>query len=54
MPQSQVFLVGIDFEQPDDSIAIGTLAQVKIHCEYRSVRLVGLSHRRQHVRPGLL
>jgi putative peptide zinc metalloprotease protein len=36
MPQSQVFLVGIDFEQPDDSIAINSAAQVKIHCEYRS------------------
>jgi putative peptide zinc metalloprotease protein len=35
-PQSQVFLVGIDFEKPDDSIAINTQAQVKIHCEYRS------------------
>jgi putative peptide zinc metalloprotease protein len=36
VPQSQVFLVGIDFLQPDDSIAINTAAQVKIHCEYRS------------------
>ena len=36
VPQSQVFLVGIDFEKPDDSIAINTQAQVKIHCEYRS------------------
>ncbi len=36
MPQSQVFLIGIDFEQPDDSIAIHSHAQVKIHCEYRS------------------
>jgi putative peptide zinc metalloprotease protein len=36
IPQSQVFLVGIDFEQPDDSIAINSHAQVKIHCEYRS------------------
>jgi putative peptide zinc metalloprotease protein len=35
-PQSQVFLVGIDFEQPDDSIVINSAAQVKIHCEYRS------------------
>jgi putative peptide zinc metalloprotease protein len=35
-PQSQVFLVGIDFEKPDDSIAMNTAAQVKIHCEYRS------------------
>jgi putative peptide zinc metalloprotease protein len=36
VPQSQVFLVGIDFEKPDDGIAINTQAQVKIHCEYRS------------------
>jgi putative peptide zinc metalloprotease protein len=36
VPQSQVFLVGIDFEQPDDTIAINSTAQVKIHCEYRS------------------
>ncbi|MSQ95447.1 MAG: biotin/lipoyl-binding protein [Gemmataceae bacterium] len=35
-PQSQVFLIGIDFEQPDDSIAINAHAQVKIHNEYRS------------------
>jgi putative peptide zinc metalloprotease protein len=36
VPQSQVFLVGIDFVDPDDSIAINSAAQVKIHCEYRS------------------
>lgn len=36
IPQSQVFLVGIDFIEPDDSIAINTHAQVKIHNEYRS------------------
>ena len=36
VPQSQVYLVGIDFEQPDDSIAINAGAQVKIHNEYRS------------------
>ncbi len=36
LPQSQVFLVGIDLVQPDDSIAIKSLAQVKIHNEYRS------------------
>jgi putative peptide zinc metalloprotease protein len=35
-PQSQVFLVGIDFDKPDDSIAINSLGQAKIHCEYRS------------------
>lgn len=37
VPQSQVYLVGIDFERPDDTIAINTGAQVKIHCEYRSI-----------------
>ena len=36
LPQSQVFLVGIDFEQPDDTIAINSPGHVKIHCEYRS------------------
>lgn len=36
IPQSQVYLVGINFEKPDDSIAINASAQVKIHCEYRS------------------
>jgi putative peptide zinc metalloprotease protein len=35
-PQTQVFLVGIDFDQPDDAIAPGALAQVKIHCTYRT------------------
>jgi putative peptide zinc metalloprotease protein len=36
VPQSQVFLVGVEFEQADDTIAINSGAQVKIHCEYRS------------------
>lgn len=36
IPQAQVYLVGIDFNQPDDAIAPGSLAQVKIHNEYRS------------------
>ncbi|MBI2803619.1 MAG: biotin/lipoyl-binding protein [Planctomycetes bacterium] len=35
-PQGQVFLVGIDFIEPADSIVINSHAQVKIHCEYRS------------------
>jgi putative peptide zinc metalloprotease protein len=36
-PQSQVYLVGIDFETPPDrAITPGTLGQAKIHCEYRS------------------
>ncbi len=36
MPQSQVFLVGIDLDESDPNIALGSMAQVKIHCEYRS------------------
>jgi putative peptide zinc metalloprotease protein len=36
-PQAQIYLVGIDFENPDRAIAPGTMAQVKIHCEYRSM-----------------
>jgi hypothetical protein len=35
-PQSQVFLVGVDLIDPDDTIAINSHAQVKIHCEYHS------------------
>ena len=35
-PQSQVFLVGIDVLDPDDTIAINSHAQVKIHNEYHS------------------
>lgn len=35
-PQSQVFLVPIDFIDPDDTIAINSHAQVKVHCEYHS------------------
>jgi len=36
VPQAQVYLVGINIDHPDDAIAPGTLAQVKIHCDYRS------------------
>jgi putative peptide zinc metalloprotease protein len=36
LPQSQVFLVGVDIVEPDDTIAINSIAQVKIHNEYRS------------------
>ena len=35
-PQDQIYLIAIDFEDPDEAICTGTLAQVKIHCEYRS------------------
>src|SRR5262249_36648841 len=36
VPQAQVYLVGIDIENPDGAICPGVRAQVKIHCEYRS------------------
>jgi putative peptide zinc metalloprotease protein len=36
-PQAQIYLVGISFTHPDPSICPGTIAQVKIHCEYRSM-----------------
>jgi hypothetical protein len=35
-PQGQWFLVGVDFVEPDDTIAINSHAQVKFHNEYRS------------------
>ena len=36
VPQSQVYLVGIDIEDADGAICPGVLSQVKIHCEHRS------------------
>jgi putative peptide zinc metalloprotease protein len=36
IPQSPVYLVAITIIQPDDAISPGSLAQVKIHCEYRT------------------
>ncbi len=36
IPQAQVYLVSINFDHPDAAIVPGTMAQVKIHCEYRS------------------
>jgi putative peptide zinc metalloprotease protein len=35
-PQAQQYLVAITILNPDDSIYPGTLAQVKIHCQWRS------------------
>jgi putative peptide zinc metalloprotease protein len=35
-PQAQQYLVSIRFDNPDDCIYPGTLAQVKIHCQWRS------------------
>jgi putative peptide zinc metalloprotease protein len=37
IPQSQVFLVDVDLEDHDGAIALNTLAQVHIHCQYRSL-----------------
>lgn len=36
IPQAQVYLVPVDFEDPDEAVCTNTQAQVKIHCEYRS------------------
>jgi putative peptide zinc metalloprotease protein len=36
IPQSQQYLVSIDIDQPDHAISPGTMAQVKIHCRWRS------------------
>ena len=36
VPQSQVYLVGIEINDPDGAICPGVLGQVKVHCEYRS------------------
>jgi putative peptide zinc metalloprotease protein len=36
VPQGQVFLVHIHFVDPDSAIYPGTLAQVKIHCQWRT------------------
>ncbi len=36
VPISQQYLVGIELQEPDTSLCPGTLAQVKIHCRWRS------------------
>ncbi len=36
VPISQQYLVGIELLEPDSSLCPGTLAQVKIHCRWRS------------------
>jgi hypothetical protein len=36
VPQSQQYLVGIDIVDPDDAIWPGVMAQVKVHCRWRS------------------
>jgi putative peptide zinc metalloprotease protein len=36
VPQAQVYLLTVDFVDPDNAIYPGTLGQVKIHCRWRS------------------
>lgn len=36
IPQAQVYLVPINFEDPQEIVCTNSMAQVKIHCEYRS------------------
>jgi putative peptide zinc metalloprotease protein len=36
IPQEQIYLVPVDFEDPDEAVCTSSMAQVKIHCEYRS------------------
>jgi putative peptide zinc metalloprotease protein len=36
VPQSQQWLVGVDLQQHDSAMCPGTLAQVKIHCRWRT------------------
>jgi putative peptide zinc metalloprotease protein len=37
VPQSQVYLIGIDFVEPDGGVLPGQLAQMKVQNEYRSL-----------------
>ncbi|MCS7047391.1 MAG: hypothetical protein NZO58_13620, partial [Gemmataceae bacterium] len=34
LPQAQIYLIAVDFEDPDEAICTGMLAQVKIHNRY--------------------
>ena len=34
MPQAQLYLVSVNFIDPDVAILQGTMAQVKIHCRW--------------------
>jgi putative peptide zinc metalloprotease protein len=36
IPQAQIYLVPVEFEDPDEAVCTSTMAQVKIHCQYRS------------------
>jgi multidrug efflux pump subunit AcrA (membrane-fusion protein) len=36
VPQSQLYLVSVNFVDPDHAVYPGTMGQVKIHCEWRT------------------
>jgi putative peptide zinc metalloprotease protein len=36
IPQSQQYLISIDFMEPDSAIQPGSMAQVKVHCHWRT------------------
>jgi putative peptide zinc metalloprotease protein len=36
IPQAQLYLISVDFVDPDRTVYTGTMAQVKIHCRWRS------------------
>ncbi len=36
IPQTEVYLIGVEILDPDGAISPGTLGQVKIHCKYRT------------------
>lgn len=36
IPQQQIYLVPVDFEDHDEAVCTSSMAQVKIHCQYRS------------------
>jgi len=37
VPMTQIYLVPIEFEAPDEAVCTGTMAQVKVHCRWRSL-----------------
>ena len=36
IPQGQIYLIPVDFDDADEAVCTNTQAQVKIHCHYRS------------------
>jgi putative peptide zinc metalloprotease protein len=36
VPQGQQYLIGVDFLESDDAVCPGTMAQVMVHCRWRT------------------